>query len=266
MTRPRTPAAVTLRSDCGFTLVELAVTITIVGVLGGVLSIAAVLAFKTIDPATSSLAASNGGQELSRDLLSDVTGADDVWAGGTAADPGCAGGTAPPLLHTYRALDKTGVANPQVSDYVVTSTANGQTELARVACSGGSSATTLVVPALAGTPGVTGTVRSSTGLVLTSGPIGATTLAAPLSGTDQTLSLASATGFPTSGPYAITVEDEVMTVIGGFGSATLTVVRAPSTANHALGSPVVAQPRLLSLSLTYLDGSGYSASFTRRPS
>jgi Tfp pilus assembly protein PilX len=102
------------------------------------------------------------------------------------------------------------------------------------------------------------------------GPGANTTLAAAVNSTQTTITVASATGFPT-GQFTLRIDDESMTVTGGFGTTTWTVTRGANgsaAASHANAQTVVwntptsgaigwnATTKTLTLSGTlYIDGS-----------
>jgi hypothetical protein len=70
------------------------------------------------------------------------------------------------------------------------------------------------------------------------GPGADTTLAAAINATQTTITVASASGFPTSS-FNIRIDDEYMTVTGGFGTTTWTVTRGAN--NSTAASHVVSQ-------------------------
>jgi Tfp pilus assembly protein PilX len=73
------------------------------------------------------------------------------------------------------------------------------------------------------------------------GPGANTTLAAAMTSTQTTLTVASATGFPTS-QFTIRVDDESMLVTGGFGTTTWTVTRGANgsaATSHVSGQTLV---------------------------
>jgi hypothetical protein len=73
------------------------------------------------------------------------------------------------------------------------------------------------------------------------GPGASTTLTSAMTATQTTVSVASATNFPTS-QFQIRVDDEYMTVTGGFGTTTWTVTRGvggSTAATHASGQTVL---------------------------
>jgi hypothetical protein len=55
---------------------------------------------------------------------------------------------------------------------------------------------------------------------------GSTTLSSAITASQTTITVASASGFPTSGTYRIRIDDEAMTVTGGQGTTSWTVTRA----------------------------------------
>jgi Tfp pilus assembly protein PilX len=70
---------------------------------------------------------------------------------------------------------------------------------------------------------------------------GNSTLTAAINSTQTTISVASASGFPTSGNYQVRVDDEDMTVTGGQGTTTWTVTRGvngTSAASHAANQTI----------------------------
>jgi Tfp pilus assembly protein PilV len=74
-----------------------------------------------------------------------------------------------------------------------------------------------------------------------------TTLAAAISSTSQTsITLASATGFPTVVPYLVKVDNEILLVDAGAGTTTWTVTRAQAgtaAATHAVSAAVTQKQR-----------------------
>jgi hypothetical protein len=69
-----------------------------------------------------------------------------------------------------------------------------------------------------------------------------TTLNGAITNAQTTITVASASGFPTSGNYSIQVDNELMTVTGGQGTTTWTVTRGAggtSAAAHSSGAAVV---------------------------
>jgi len=73
------------------------------------------------------------------------------------------------------------------------------------------------------------------------GPGANTTLSGAMTATQTTITVASASGFPTNGAFRIRVDDEDMTVTGGQGTTTWTVARGVSgttAATHASGASV----------------------------
>jgi hypothetical protein len=99
----------------------------------------------------------------------------------------------------------------------------------------------------------------------------ATTLSAGINSSAATLTVSSATGFPTFGTFTIRVDNEYMVVTGGAGTSTWTVTRAQqgtAAASHSAGATVThvdpatgelswnAATRTLTVSGTiYIDGS-----------
>lgn len=73
------------------------------------------------------------------------------------------------------------------------------------------------------------------------GPGANSTLSGAMTATQTTITVASASGFPTNGAFRIRVDDEDMTVTGGQGTTTWTVVRGVAgtpAATHASGASV----------------------------
>ncbi|HET7556027.1 MAG TPA: hypothetical protein VFJ75_10290, partial [Gaiellaceae bacterium] len=62
------------------------------------------------------------------------------------------------------------------------------------------------------------------------GPGASTTLAGAMTSTTNTVTVSSASGFPTS-PFVIRIDDEYMTVTAGFGTTTWTVIRAANSSS-----------------------------------
>jgi Tfp pilus assembly protein PilX len=68
-----------------------------------------------------------------------------------------------------------------------------------------------------------------------------TTLAAAITSTQTTITVASASGFPTSGTFRVRIDDEDMTVTGGQGTTTWTVTRgvnSTTAASHVISQAV----------------------------
>lgn len=65
-----------------------------------------------------------------------------------------------------------------------------------------------------------------------------TVLAGDIDATQTTVTVDNADAFPTSGSYLIQIGNEVLTVIGGQGTTTWTVVRGAGATSHAAGSLV----------------------------
>jgi hypothetical protein len=73
------------------------------------------------------------------------------------------------------------------------------------------------------------------------GPGANTTLSSALTAAQTTISVPSATGFPTTGSFRIRIDDENMTVTGGQGTTTWTVTRGvngTTAATHSAGTSV----------------------------
>ncbi len=73
------------------------------------------------------------------------------------------------------------------------------------------------------------------------GPGANTTVSSAMNATQTTISVPSATGFPTSGTFRIRVDDENMTVTAGQGTSTWTIMRGvngTTAAAHSAGVPV----------------------------
>jgi prepilin-type N-terminal cleavage/methylation domain-containing protein len=74
-----------------------------------------------------------------------------------------------------------------------------------------------------------------------------TTLAAPMTASQETLVVASASGFPTIAPFLVKVENEFILVSDGAGTTTWTVTRAQlgtTAATHAAGVAVTQKQRV----------------------
>lgn len=72
------------------------------------------------------------------------------------------------------------------------------------------------------------------------GPGASTTLAGAMTSATNTVTVSSASGFPTS-PFVIRIDDEYMTVTAGFGTTTWTVIRAANSSSataHVTGQTV----------------------------
>jgi YD repeat-containing protein len=70
---------------------------------------------------------------------------------------------------------------------------------------------------------------------------GRTTLSTAIGNADTTLTVASAIGFPTSGPFNIQIDSEIMTVTAGAGTNTWTVTRGAggtAAASHDANAPI----------------------------
>jgi hypothetical protein len=72
------------------------------------------------------------------------------------------------------------------------------------------------------------------------GPGASTTLSSAMTSTTNTVTVSSASGFPTT-PFVIRIDDEYMTVTAGFGTTTWTVIRAANSSGataHVSGQTV----------------------------
>ena len=81
----------------------------------------------------------------------------------------------------------------------------------------------------------------SSSYICRTGPGASTTLAAAITASQTTVTVASASGFPSS-QFKIRIDDEVMTVTGGFGTPTWSVTRGSSgtiAAAHASSQTVI---------------------------
>lgn len=61
----------------------------------------------------------------------------------------------------------------------------------------------------------------------------------PIDADDTVIVITNPDSFPATGPYPIQIGDEIMTVVGGFGTDTLTVIRGSNASAHGAGSVVV---------------------------
>jgi len=73
----------------------------------------------------------------------------------------------------------------------------------------------------------------STSYICRVGRGGSTTLSSAITSAQTTISVASASGFPTSGTYVVRIDDEDMTVTGGQGTTTWTVTRGVNSTTAA---------------------------------
>ena len=73
----------------------------------------------------------------------------------------------------------------------------------------------------------------STSYICRVGRGGSTTLSSAITSAQTTISVASASGFPTSGMYTVRIDDEDMTVTGGQGTTTWTVTRGVNSTTAA---------------------------------
>jgi len=73
----------------------------------------------------------------------------------------------------------------------------------------------------------------STSYICRVGRGGSTTLSSAITSAQTTISVASASGFPTSGTYTVRIDDEDMTVTGGQGTTTWTVTRGVNSTTAA---------------------------------
>jgi hypothetical protein len=74
------------------------------------------------------------------------------------------------------------------------------------------------------------------------GPGASTTLSSQINSNQSTVTVASASGFPTTSQFRIRIDDEVMTVTGGYGSTTWNVSRGAqgtTAASHSSGQTVI---------------------------
>jgi hypothetical protein len=81
----------------------------------------------------------------------------------------------------------------------------------------------------------------STSYICRVGPGAETTTTGAMTAAQTTVAVASASGFPTS-PFRIRIDDEIMNVIGGFGTTTWTVIRGANSTSataHVNGQTVL---------------------------
>jgi prepilin-type N-terminal cleavage/methylation domain-containing protein len=136
------------RGEDGFTLVELLMSITIIGIIAPTIVGAIVLGLKTTAATTSQLAASHNRQELAAffttDVQSAVTIADETSTDTTTCMS--AGETLVGRL-SWTDIDFTGASTARVVTYV-TATVSGEKQLLRHTCAGAVMSTVTVVHAV----------------------------------------------------------------------------------------------------------------------
>jgi len=140
-------------ADSGFTLIELVLSMTLLGIVMTAMAAAMLVAFRSDKETSDRLASGVDVQFSSASFADDVAGADTtatkaaVAVGGAAA---CGAGTALVTfassdIDTNSGIPATPVANPAPTtgyvSYVVTAAADGAKELHRRACAAGSPAT-----------------------------------------------------------------------------------------------------------------------------
>lgn len=246
----------------GFTLVELLVVITILGIVAIPFGSAASQAIKLTAGTSQTILNLASTYELSANLLEDVR---DAQSMGTLGAPAC--GPASPLLWTSSA--DPGTAGAVISVYfVAAATVSSLNELIRQTC------TVAGMPAAISPPSAkvvlaTWTNNAATPQIICDGrsACGAnTTLTADLtangSATDTALGLLSAAGFPSAAPaYRLTVGpvgapgSEQMTVTAGFGTTSLTVARTAPTF-HGSGVSVSYEPTVVDVCVPRDDAAG----------
>lgn len=100
---------------------------------------------------------------------------------------------------------------------------------------------TLTMNDSGGTPGASTTLSANVGVTTLAANVPETTLAASVTSAGPTITVASASGFPTSGTFTIQVDSEQMTVTAGQGTTTWTVTRGvngTTAAAHSSGASV----------------------------
>lgn len=151
-----------LRDESGFTLVELLITIAILGVVIAPLTAALIVALRTTDETSNRLAGSNDAQLLSIWLPGDIQSAGnqsgDIVAAPTA-NTECSGVT---NLLRLRWRETQSTTTTYVAAYAIRSGPDGTWRLVRYSCVNGGAATTHVVArnlaaTSAGSVSVTGT-------------------------------------------------------------------------------------------------------------
>jgi prepilin-type N-terminal cleavage/methylation domain-containing protein len=247
--------ALTRRREAGFTLIEMLIVLTLIGIVGVVFANAAGQSIAVTTSTAKSLTDSAARFILSTRLSDDIRSAAAV---GTTGGPGCAAPTGSTLVLWTDRADHTGAAY-----FVRTGTPAVANELLRESCT-------------AGVPGPAATLAQWTGastvtVTCEGQPVcgAVTTLAAAITPADTTVALTAAAGFPAAGPsYELTIDGEPMTITAGFGSTTLTAARsAPVT--HAAGASVDYGPRTVAvnIALTGTDGANnFTLAVTRRAS
>lgn len=122
------------RDEKGFTLVELMVAVSILGIISATLATAFVVTFRTADDATERLALAHDVQISTAAFASDVQSADVVWVDDPSPACGPAGGA------SKLSLRWTDGASVNLATYAVT-TSGTETRLVRHRCTvGGASA------------------------------------------------------------------------------------------------------------------------------
>ncbi len=144
-----------LTSEDGFTLVELIISIVILGIIVGAMSAAIIAGLKTTDGTTNRLAESHDAQVVSEFFVTDMQSAVTVTYQAmdtvSTVPVGCSPASSPLLVFSW--TDPSAGAE-MVSYY--SATLGGETQLVRQQCVGGSSSTVVVAHLLgSSTPQVT---------------------------------------------------------------------------------------------------------------
>ena len=160
-----------LKSEEGFTLVELMISVVILGIIVGAMSAAIIVGLKTSDGTTNRLAESHDAQDVAAFFVTDVQSAVTVTYKAmdtvSTVPAGCSPASSPLLVFSW--TDPSAGAE-MVSYYSATS--GSEAQLVRQQCVGGSSSTVVVAhlldsstPQVACAPPTTPTSCTNPGLV-----------------------------------------------------------------------------------------------------
>ncbi|MGQ0679348.1 MAG: prepilin-type N-terminal cleavage/methylation domain-containing protein [Actinomycetota bacterium] len=265
MTRRVRRGRALLEAESGMTLIELTVSVTILGIVMVVLLEAMALSFRTIGNTTRLLAQTSDRPVLSAHLSSDISSANEVWT--TQNDSVCVDPDPPSQLvasefkmRTHR-IDPAGEVHASYYVYELNTDSDpapDEFQLIRILCRSSLTQPLQPGPVSVVARDLLGAETDPKVVVTCDGGFAcprATTLASSITQTDTSFTVADPSALPIEGPFEIRVGEEQMTVAGGWPGATLQVDR-PDPADHAAGSPVqavapVGQPLSVTVTVPY---------------